>query len=303
MEIRIGSGQFFADGFTIRRSFSLEEGETRLISYLSDKGCGASPVTLSDGNLLTGGRIGVIRWTWGAELYPLPAISPWEAVAEKEVSLSGGVATVAVRAGDPAELRVTGEATYLHIPAPALYAPRISVIEGQRFPIVRVDAKCEEGDYLLLLSLIDSTCSILIEEVGDRIFSEGNEVRVERRCRDSLSRRVTTRYLWRGDRFETSREIVCANEHIFTREERGFALLEAAAAKDEGAITALLSPEIGDAGAVIDYFGAILSVRSAASPDRPTAAAAITRDAEGLVGTIYDFDFDPFGRIENIRRE
>ena len=302
MKISTSGGQFFADGFAIRRSFTLEEGETRLVSYVSDAGCGAASVTLSQGELLVSGRIGVIRWKWGAELYPLPALRPWEERAETEIETKAGQATLCVR-GTGGMLEITGALTYTRTLARPIYAPHLSPINGQRFPIVRIDAHCDEGEYVAMIALAENGADILLEECGDRIHCEGNEVRIERRYRDMLSRHATIRYLWRGDRFECSREIVCAKDHTFIREEKGLALLEAAMARDEKAISSLLSPEIGDAGAILDYFGEILSVRPALGSDDECAAATITRGSKGLVATIYAFDFDNTERISNIRNE
>ena len=166
---------------------------------------------------------------------------------------------------------------------------------------MRIDAACEAGEYVAMIALPENGARLLLESRGERILCEGNEVRIERTYADLLSRRVTERYLWRGDRFECSREIVCAKEHIFMREEMGRALLEAAMAKDESAISALLSPEIGNVAAILDYFGEILSVRPDLPSNSSTAATAVTRDDEGLIATTYDFDFDGNGRISNIR--
>ena len=303
MKICTGGGQFFADGFAIRRSFSLEEGESRLLSYVSDTGCGATTITLTQGELLTEGRIGVIRWQWGAELYPLPFVRPWEENAEREILTPNGKVIVRVRGGDSSVIAITGDVRYEHTTARPLYAPKISLIEGQRFPIVRIDALCEAGAAVLMIALGEKEGSLLLEECGESVVCEGNEVRIEKRYADLSARRVTVRYLWRGDRFACSREIVCANEHTPTREECGRALLEAAMARDERAISALLSPEIGDAEAILDYFGEILSVRPAIGSEDRFAAAAVTRGNKGLTATIYSFDFDENGRISNIRNE
>ena len=303
MKITIGNGQFFADGFAIRRSFTPEEGETRLISYVSEVGCGAAIIRVTDGDLSTEGRIGVIRWSWGAELYPLPCLRPWEDTAETTVTVGAGKATITVRGGDPALIRVTGAHSYEHVPARGIYAPRISLIEGQRFPILRIDAKCDVGEYLSMLALREGGCAPLLEEVGDRILSEGNLVRIERQYEDTLRRHATTEYLWRGDRFDRSAEIRYEAPRDLIREERGFALLEAVAARDIEGIEALLAPEIRDAEGILGYFGEVIAVRPATGTDSPTAAATITRDDKGLRGRIYDFDFDESGRIRNVRNE
>ena len=72
-------------------------------------------------------------------------------------------------------------------------------------------------------------------------------------------------------------------------------------AKDVEAIGSLLAPEIGDAEAILDYFGEILAVRTPFDPLSPTAAMSVTRGDKGLVATEYDFEFDESGRISNIR--
>jgi len=303
VKIYTSGGQFFADGFAIRRSFSLEEGESRLVSYVSGTGCGAATLTAERGELLVYGRIGVIRWQWGAELFPLPTLRPWEERAELDIPDLSEPAHACVRCGVLDEIVITGAVRYTHALACPIYAPKLSLIAGQRAPIVRLDAACEEGAYVAFFSLVDGRVNRLLEGYGDSVLCEGNEVRIERSYRDMLSRRATLRYLWQGDRFECSREIVCANEHTFIREEKGRALLEAAMARDQSGVASLLSPEIGDVDALLEYFGEILMVRPALGSDSPTAAATVTRGSKGLVATTYEFEFDEKDRIINLKND
>ena len=298
MKIAVQKGQFFADGFAVRRFFLLEEGETRLISYLSDAGCGAARIALQEGKLfVTEGKIGVIRWKEGAELYPLPARS--ERV-EKILSLSEGREVHCTLDGDLVKMVVEGADVFTHRTIRPLFSPTISLIEGQRTPVLDLRAKCDEGEYVAILSVAESGTKLLLEEVGEHVSAAGNEITLRRRFDDLARRTVLTRCIWQGNGFRYSREIVCAREHTFIREQSGRELLEAAYAKDESSIAAMLSPEMGDASAILDYFGEIVALRAPLFSASPTAYAAIKRKGDDLVGMTYDLVLNESGKIINI---
>ena len=304
MKLYAEGGQFFADGFAVRNSFSLEEGESRCLSYLSEVGCGAAKLTIKQGELIVQeGSVGVIYGRDYVRLFPLPVLRPWERRAEKEFSTRMGKVRVSLFAGEPSLLLVSGAFSFKYTPRYALCAPKITLIEGQRFPILRVDAFCRAGDYVALLALREEGVTLLLEECGECVTCEGNEIRVERSYADALSRKTTSRYLWKGNGFECSREIVCAKEHIFIREEMGRALLEAVMAKDEKGIDDLLSPEINDPAAMIAYFGDLVALRPALDANSDTAVIAVKREGNRLVATTYDFEFDEYGRIGNVRNQ
>ena len=303
MKLYAEGGQFFADGFAVRNSFSLEEGESRCLSYLSEVGCGAAKLTIKQGVLFVQGSVGVIHGRDYALLFPLPVLRPWERRAEKEFSTRMGKVCVSLSAGEPSLLLVSGAFSFKHTPRYALCAPKITLIEGQRVPILRIDAFCDAGEYVALLALREEGIDLLLEECGECVVCEGNEIRVERSYADALLRKATTRYLWKGNGFECSREIVCAKEHIFIREEMGRALLEAVMAKDEKGIGALLSSEIDDPAAMIAYFGDLVALRPALDADKDTAVIAVKREGKRLVAITYDFEFDEDGRIGNVRNQ
>ena len=298
MKIATGKGQFFADGFAVRRFFLLEEGETRLISYLSDEGCGAARIALQEGKLfVTEGKIGVIRWKEGAELYPLPARS--ERV-KKRLPIGDGKEAVCTFWGDRIEIDVEGSVRFFHRTMRPLFSPTISLIEGQRTPVLDLRAKCDEGEYVAILSVTSGGANLLLEEMGESVTAAGNEITVRRRFDDLARRTALTRALWQGNGFRYSREIVCAQEHTFIREQSGRELLEAAYAKDESSIAAMLSPEMGDATAILDYFGEIVALRAPLFSASPTAYAAIKRKGDDLVGVTYDLVLNESGKIINI---
>ena len=302
MRIIVRNGQFFADGFAVRGAFLLEEGERRLISYIGRNGCGYAKLRLSEDRLLVEeGRIGVIRRKGGAELFPAPLASHGGERPRKEFSCGGKTFVATCLIGEPSEILLEGDVSFRHSSKVPFFDPKISLIEGQRNAILDLRAATEEGAYLALVSLEESGARLLLEETGDSILCEGNEVTVTRFYDDLRARRATIRYLWKGTDFDCSREIVCAKEHPFIREECGRMLLEAVVAKDEKEIERLLSPEIADAKGVLDYFGEIDGARPSPFSDSPTAYSTIKRQGTELLATLYDFDFDEQGRISNIR--
>ena len=197
-------------------------------------------------------------------------------------------------------IRVGGRTTWEKPTALPLLAPTLRSIEGQREKLVEIDAQCAVGQYIAMISLSDSGAELLLEDCGDSVLCHGNEVTVKRRYLDLRGRSVTTRHLWQGTRFESSREIAYSRETSFRPEEMGRELLEGVIAEDPS-FTELLSPDMADAKMICDYFGNVTEVTSPLSPTSPTAVTAIIKKANALVASTYDFDFDEKGRIENIR--
>ena len=301
MKVKVSGGQFFADGFALRSGFEMEEGDGRLISYLSDHGCGAARLTFQEGSLrVSEGQIGLILWKEGAELFPLPDQARFPTRTERTFPIEGGEINVRCLSGALPEITLSGWVT-ANIPAAFSFRrPEISLIGGQRVAILQIRAEAEAGEYLLMLSVGKEGATKLLETCGESVLCEGNEVRTTRTLDDLLGRRLSLRYLWRGDHFESSREITCANAHPFIRELSGRALLEAVYAGDEKEILSLVSAEIGDTSSLIDYFGEIVSVRPDPFSESPTAFGAVKREASRLAGITYDFEIDREGKIENI---
>ena len=300
MKIYVGEGQFFADGFAVRRAFSMEEGERRLISYVAREGCGCDYLSLEGETLRSEGEgLAVILRGKDAEIRPVyPTSRP-----PVRIEITRGEAVYRVECGrvPRSYLIVSGSAEGEYFPCRPLSSPCVRSVEGQRECIVEVSADCPEGRYLMMIALSEGHTRLLLEDYGESILCRGNEVTVKRALNDRRGRIVATRYLWQGEAFVSSREIVCTRAHPFIREEMGLLLLESVIARDESSLRELLSPEIDDVRMVEDYFGEILSVEPPLSPVSPTAVTAITRREEGIVALTYDFDFTSSGLIENIR--
>ena len=302
MKIIVSGGQFFADGFALRRAFTLEEGESRFISYLWARGCGCARLRLLGGRLtVTEGAIGLVQWKKGAELFPLPLAPASPERREKEFTVESERFRVMCLCGNPSEIRFSGAIEGRHEASTAFFNPTISLLGGQHEAILDIHAVTAEGDYLALFAVRKGAFRLLLEESGESISCIGNEVTVTKSLADLCSRRIVSRYLWRGEAFSCSREITCAKEHSFIREEMGRSLLEAVLAGDRDGIAGLLSPEIANADAILDYFGEIIAVRPALFEESRTAVAALRKRGNDLFATVYDFDFDGRGRISNIR--
>ena len=299
MKICVREGQFFADGFAVRRCFEMAEGERRLLSYLSEGGCGCGEARITEGILsVSGDSIGVIEWSGAWEIYPHPL--PRGKVRECVRDLTFGEKThrVHCRCGARSEISVDDLLRWEAILP--IYDPEITMLSGQRDPILDVRARCEEGEYLLLAALGENGGRVLLERCGEKITCVENEVTIVKNCDDLRKRRITERCVWRGDSFDCSREIVCTHDHPFIREVMGRLLLEAVSAKDEASIRELLSPEVEDVQAILDYFGEIHALRAPLSPPSPTAYAVLKKKGRYLRGMIYQFDFDESGNISNI---
>ena len=111
MRIKVSGGQFFADGFPIRKGFELQDGREKTLSCLSDKGAGCALLRVAGGIAsLTGGGIELVRWKQGAALRPLPKRE--EIVRRRSFSERGFFLQVALRAGRRSSIAIAGAATY-----------------------------------------------------------------------------------------------------------------------------------------------------------------------------------------------
>ena len=298
MKITVSGGQFFADGFALRGAFCMEEGERRLLSYLSNEGCGCAEATVKNGKLLLNGSVEVIRRKGQAELRPAPCPRLERAFAEAS---KGDARFFAECVTAPRSLlRVWGDAIGEWKTKAPIFAPSLSVIEGQKQCIVELSAKCAAGEYIAMIALEKGNAQLLLEDYGETVTCRGNEVTVVSRYRDLRARTVNTTYLWQGEGFRPSRTVVCAKDHPFIREVMGRLLVESVIARDEDAMRELLSPEAMDMEAIFDYFGEVTEVMPCSAPG-DTAVAVLKREGEELLYVTYDFDFDAAGKIENIR--
>ena len=292
--IFVREGQFFADGFAVRRSFRLEEGESRLLSYIAKGGCGYLFVALEGGRLRVEGEgILTILRKEGAELRPT-AITP-----PSGARLTADGCLVECLPAPSSMIRIGGSVGREIKTATAIAAPTLRLIEGQREKLVEIDAQCAFGRYIAILSVAEGG-ALLLEDYGDSVLCRGNEVTIVRSYPDLRGRTITTRHLWQGRHFDTTREIACQREPSFRPEDMGRELLEAVIAQDDS-MTGLLSPEMANERMIRDYFGEVLWIEEPLSPSSPTAVTAICKREEGVVALTYDFDFNEKGRIDNIR--
>ena len=299
MKIYVRDGQFFADGFAVRRAFSLSEGEERYLSYVAEGGCGCTTITLRDGILRSdGGGIEVILRGEDAEIRPLP-YPTIPTVRRLNITKGEELYRIECRAAARSSILITGSAEEEWHTRTMLLSPAIRQIDGQRDAIVEVTADCPEGRYLLLFSLTKGNARILLEECGESVICRGNEVTVRRTLSDLRRREITSHYTWKGEGFICSREVLCGREVMVGRENIGRLLLESAIAEDLPAMRDLLSPE-NEAETVLAYFGEIIAV-DPLPPDPPTAVTVIAKREGQKRYVTYDFDVDGRGRIENIR--
>lgn len=300
MNIFVRDGQFFADGFSVRRSFSLSEGESRLISYIAKGSAGVATVSVRRGELSVEGEgLIVISHQKGAELRPIVTRAP--EFGRLEVTSEGTLYYVECYGGARSRLAVSQGAVWEHAATLPLSCPSLRLIEGQRESIVEITASCPAGRYLAMISLSSGSVKLLLEECGEEILCRGNEVRVRRTLSDRRGRSIESIYTWQGADFSLSRKIDYTKEVAFSREEMGRELLECVIARDDAAISDILSPDIADPRAIYDYFGEILSVETPLYRSSPTAVTAILKKEDRYVAETYDFDYDDRGLIENIR--
>ena len=54
---------------------------------------------------------------------------------------------------------------------------------------------------------------------------------------------------------------------------------------------------------MIAYFGDLVALRPALDADKDTAVIAVKREGKRLIAITYDFEFDEYGRIGNVRNQ
>lgn len=302
MRIKVSGGQFFADGFAVRKSFEIREGEERLLSCISEAGTGCATLRMrGEAEIVRGAGIELVRRRHGVEVRPAPRRE--RSVWRRTFREGGSFLQVLLVTGERPFLRIEGAATYeREIPFP-LADPTCEFITGQREKILEIRATSERMEYISFLAVTAGGATLLLEEVGEKITCVGNEVTVVRTFPDLRGRKRINRYLWRGEAFESSREYLCANAQSFIREEAGRLLLEAVIAGDEEDTKTLLSPDLTSFAALRSYFGEPIALLPPGADDPPTALLAEYREKECVREVLYDFDFDSEGKITNIRRE
>ena len=302
MKIFVSGGQFFADGFAVRRAFTLEEGEERLLSFLSDEGCGCALIKVQEGELLLGNAsLMAITWAEGVELRPAPRSVHLSERVIKEITSGEDAFKAECRESPCSLITISGAAEAKWQTMVPIASPRLNVIEGQREKILEIRAECAEGEYLAMVALAKGSARLLLEDYGKSVLCRGNEVTVCKKYRDLAGREATVTHLWQGNGFKTSCKVICANAPACIREEMGRLLIESVIAKDEESLKTLLCPEIADANALFDFFKGVYAVEKPLRCVSPTAVAALRREGSKTIATVYDFDFAPDGKIENIR--
>lgn len=293
MRIKVRDGQFFVDGYPVKREFSLAEGEERKVAYIGARSAGFLLFRLQEGALEREGEIGLTRWGENAEIYP-PAdperfLSEFETVKGKCRLFLGG------------EICLRGAYSLSYEPLAPLCSLQAELLSGQRSPILLLRGESKGEKYLSVLSLEAGASKVLLEVLGENIETVGNEITVVRRLSDLRKRRVTSRYTWRGATFEKTYHICeCTYAHPFIREDAGRLLLEAVKAKDDEELRRLLSTEFAeDLETVYEYFGRFDRIRKPLFTSSETAVAIEKKTSNGKVAVTYDFSFEG-NKIVNI---
>jgi len=302
MKIKVNGGQFFAEGFPIRKGFTIKEGGSMLLSCLSPQGTGCARMQLLGGEVtLEEGGIEFLRWQGGGELRPAPHCGLHPTLKRQTFSEKNFFLEVSARTICRTELSLEGKSSLRHECPLPLSDPSFEIITGQRERILSVRAACFGGEYIAFFSLGEKGYRLLLEDYGDEVICLGNEVTVTKECSDLKKRQIISHHLWRGDHFDCSREYVCANVQSFIKEQSGRLLLEALLAADEQDALSYLAPDLKDLPALRRYFGSYQAVRAPLFEASPTAVAIERREEGVLRALLYDFDFDSQGMIRNIR--
>ncbi|MBP5405260.1 MAG: hypothetical protein J6Y74_04875 [Clostridia bacterium] len=293
MRIKVRDGQFFVEGYPVKREFSLAEGEERKVAYIGAQEAGFLLFRLREGVLDVKGEIGLTRWGKNAEIYPPKRgerfLSEFETGKGKCRLFLGG------------EIRLEGAYSLSYAPLAPLLTLQAELLSGQRAPILLLRGESESEKYLSVLSLEAGASKVLLEVLGESIETVGNEITVVRLLPDLRRRRITSRYVWRGATFEkTSHICECTYAHPFIREDAGRLLLEAVSARDYEELRRLLSTEFAeDLETVYDYFGKIDRIRKPLFTSSETAVAIEKKTPNGNVAITYDFSFEG-NKIVNI---
>lgn len=300
MEIRVFDGQFFIDGFPVRRGFKLQ-GEKKILSYISRTGACASPIEERGGDLLfEEGAFRAIYWKQGVELRPPFRLAP----PPKRIALTcyGQPLSLEITEGESGSISIEGNSTSIFFPKYAITNARAEILSGQSTAVLDLRAKAREGEYVALFSLTSEGAKLLLEGCGE-IRTSGNDVLLKEPLGGARERVRTSRWFWQGASFAlTSRSFERGASPAFTEREGGRLLLEAVAAEDDEDILSYLAPEIADAGEIKRYFGAIGEIRSPLFPSSETAIAVQKRRGGKTFALTYDFTFEG-GKIANILGE
>jgi len=283
MRIKVRDGQFFVNGYPVRSEFNLQEGEERRLSYIAKRGAGYAVLRIRDGELISEGEIGWIKWGNGVELYPFE--TPMEYVQECNVSER----SVLLRIGKDVHVN-----NFCYVPKSPLHSPYARYLGGQRTPLLRIDASTGAGSYLAVLSIAEEQTALLLEVNGDTVETQSNDVIVTKTLHDLRLRTIKDTYRWQGNGFEQiSHNIECSYDHTFIREQYGRLLLEAVCARDEKEIRALLSEDLAqNIDALYAYFGEAECVREPLFTASPTAVALQKKTSNGRAAVTYDFSFE-----------
>ena len=290
MRIKVGEGQFFVNGYPVRTGFSLEEGETRLVSYVARRGAGCVTLSVRGGKLSVQGDIGLIRWGENAELYPLEdlPVRTFEREAQGE--------NVVLRIGREIET----DSGFRYESCRPILSPVVRALNGQRIPLLKIDGRTAEGEERLVVLSVQKGKEAVLLDVWGNVAASGNDVTVTRTEGDLRARKITDGYRWTGEAFERTAHTVEGDyARDFPLEKRGRLLLEAVKAGDEREIYALTSAELSDLSALTEYFGEIERVRDPLFHSSSTAVSAQKKTPNGRVAVTYDFSFEG-DKIDNI---
>ncbi|MCR4725989.1 MAG: hypothetical protein K5753_02070 [Clostridia bacterium] len=297
MEVLVFDGQFFIDGFPVRRGFKIEN-EKKLLSYIARSGAGCAPIEEIGGEIrFEKGAFRAIYWKKGVEIRP-----PVRRIASPkviELSTYGQPIRVEIREGANGSIAIESSARTEFFPSRDLTNARAEILSGQSAAILDLRAKTEIGDYIALFALTREGAKLLLEGAGE-IETKGNDVTIKERLFDARDRTRISRYFWQGASFAlTERTFERGASPVFGERNAGRLLLEAALAGDEEDILSYLSPEIANAEEIKRYFGAFDKIRDPLFTSSETAIAVQKRLPDRTVSITYDFTFDG-GKIQNI---
>lgn len=298
MEVRVFDGQFFIDGFPVRRGFRLQ-GERKLLSYIAKDDAGCFPIEEKDGEILfEEGAADAVYWKSGIEIRPPVR---FKTPAKRETLTANGQSVeVLIREGKGSSVSIEGSFAIRlkHEIADA----RAEILGGQSAPILNLRAKANGGDYIALIAMPREGAKLLLEGAGE-IETSGNDVLIKEPLSDERKRVRTSRYFWQGASFAlTSRTFERGATPVFNEKNAGRLLLEAVAADDSEDILSYLAPEIADEKEIERYFGSFDIIRAPLFSPSQTAVAVQKRLPDRTACVTYDFSFEG-GKITNIINE
>jgi hypothetical protein len=185
---------------------------------------------------------------------------------------------------------------HFYAPKTEIFKPEVFVRATKNSLLFTVKAKCDEGDYVWIISAGD--LRVLFEDSGQSIRFKNNTFTIRKTYEDMCMREKTSVYALDGENFVLkSNMFKYANEHIYIDELKPYLLLEALLADDYEYMRMLLTDDLAEKAETLkEYFGSIASIESPDYSKADADVAVISRDG---VARCYKFEFSD-GNISNI---